>query len=959
MAREYQSLRRRVQTRWAILTLLILLVSTNANGQTNGNGLFRKFAKISRLQSFYDGAPRLYWISPDDRTIFEYYSRVESAQKSIPIIGWLLPRKNVREYKYGKVTRFDPGTSVFSDIAIDSDGDVFGLDSANKRILKLTRNESPRSWTVEVSPGFLTDPTSMVALGDRIGVLDRSGRLLIFRHGQVIQSIELDSAFPDKLLAGNNELVGINYADKTLSRFLVEDHAIAALQTVKLSSLVQPVDITVMGSLYYILDAGRQQLGVWSPNLSDLTFLSYSAFAKTPTALASDGTRLVFADDSDGTFRLLESVTPVDILFEGQDLSDGLTDLYDYLYKRDLLPQRLYTPEIGDNLETLVKSQGILPTGLRPNFTSLFCKMNHLHCGIAGVLWPPFWDESMAEPFKPFKPISLPDLPLQTFVGKRYVDLETEQKQGRSATLGDVLKLNASTLSDDEVQLKLRQFNPQLEVPPSKDLTSGKFVIPTLTARTTAMIPAEESETSTLLKNLKETARIFKVAFRVAQKQTLATSGVTGQEGPGGPTTPPAYFASIHRLLPDGLPSVEVAVVDAPVNTTHQEFSNGEAASRADEYIPPGSVAVTTTTVPTSQPSKSEAGPIDHGTHTSALIAGLNVGINPQAKVKYLKFPFFPASVKADAFRIYNLSLGESEYATRNSGNGGISDVLSEWRDIIESKENFQTLFVIAAGNENKTISSSMLAASGSSSNAIVVSASDDSNPPHRWIDGMGHGGNHSLEFVQVFAPGKDIQSASFNGGYVKASGTSQATAIVAGLASLLHAAHSSWLPYQIRERIVATSDLEPWVQEADSSTGGLVNVARATADANVDYVSYRGSGDNEFTECKGTIEGSALDSQVTIQKAGNIDSVSFSVQALKRLHRNGDGTLTVIYEKQNTNRVNELDHGYNLVRYPVFVAQNAVTGLNGIAWTPEAGGKCQSSTLNLDQVVDFIARMY
>jgi hypothetical protein len=371
--------------------------------------------------------------------------------------------------------------------------------------------------------------------------------------------------------------------------------------------------------------------------------------------------------------------------------------------------------------------------------------------------------------------------------------------------------------------------------------------------------------------------------------------------------------------------------------------------------------ATSTVLIPSSsqEPGQREAGRLDHGTHTAALIGGTKVGVNPSVEIKYVKFGDFPAAVTEGSIKIFNLSLGEPEYATTSLARGGVADVLGSWRDLMEKPESLNTLFLVAAGNESSTVSNTMLAAAGVSSNVIVVSAADDANPAHRWLDGDGiHGANVSVEYVNVFAPGQNVESATFDGSYAFASGTSQATAIVTGLASFLHASNSTWSPWQIKERIIATSDLDPWFPEK-YSTGGLINVHQALNNPNADYVSYYDDQAKKLIECSGSISDAEMSRELVIKSPSLVSPIYLPLSNLKRLHKNAVNMFSIIYESQNPKRASGPDHGWEIERVPEQVPLNALSKFNDISWIPDPAGPCaEMSKLNLGQVIDFIGRM-
>ncbi len=236
-----------------------------------------------------------------------------------------------------------------------------------------------------------------------------------------------------------------------------------------------------------------------------------------------------------------------------------MIQLYEYLNKNELLPRQKYEVQSGDTLESIVSSKGLLPAGFTGSFEQLFCKLNSSSCKTG---YPTLTPGSV---------VFLPDLPLQAFVGKKYVDLDALHKATkRPVNLQDLSTL-IGTIPD--VRQKLEEYNPGLSNVPLDQQTTGKFNIPTVVVRTTAMIPSEaRKRNDTLRTELKGKAQIFQVGGDVEQKETLSErNGRTDSQslapatGDHEPQVPPAYFAAIHEPSVAVLPT-DVAIVDFPVN---------------------------------------------------------------------------------------------------------------------------------------------------------------------------------------------------------------------------------------------------------------------------------------------------------------------------------------------------------------------------------------------------------
>ena len=386
----------------------------------------RDFATVTKLQAIEDVGPELYWL---DRTgtIHKYFSVLETQRNPLPFIS-LFGNKHNERLKNGIVQELDSGDAWISDISADSDNGLIALDSRHNRILQVPTG-TQRSWSVLVPPNSLRQPVAVVLKSEFIYVLDKSNSgLQVFKaqNGSLVQTLSLVPPFPDTLIAGDHELVGMNYSARTVLRFLISDKSspipegrIVGIQTTVLSSLEEPIDLAVMGSVYYILDRGRNQLAVWSPVMGDLTFTPYNPFASAPVAIATAGAHLFFADNATGTFQVLQRVEAADFLFNGQDVSVGLVKLYQYLYKNGLLPQQEYRVQSGDTLEGIVSSKGLLPAGFTNAFKDLFCKLNSTSC------------TDSHPSLKLGSVVILPNLPLQVFVGKKYVDLDALQRASK------------------------------------------------------------------------------------------------------------------------------------------------------------------------------------------------------------------------------------------------------------------------------------------------------------------------------------------------------------------------------------------------------------------------------------------------------------------------------------------------------------------------------------------------
>lgn len=190
-----------------------------------------------------------------------------------------------------------------------------------------------------------------------------------------------------------------------------------------------------------------------------------------------------------------------------------------------------------------------------------------------------------------------------------------------------------------------------------------------------------------------------------------------------------------------------------------------------------------------------------HGTH----IAGIVRNVAPEVSFMVLKY-FDPKSLSdknlTNTVRAIDYAVQNGAHIINYSGGGFGSNPLEE--AAIKRAQDKNVLFVAAAGNDTTdSDQNSFYPASYNLTNIVsVASLTEDSK--------LVESSNYGIQTVDIAAPGKDIYSTLPNGRYGKMTGTSQATAFVTGvLTILLDIQPDIKSADKLIESLVKTGDLE------------------------------------------------------------------------------------------------------------------------------------------------------
>lgn len=238
-----------------------------------------------------------------------------------------------------------------------------------------------------------------------------------------------------------------------------------------------------------------------------------------------------------------------------------------------------------------------------------------------------------------------------------------------------------------------------------------------------------------------------------------------------------------------------------------------------------------------------------HGTHVAGIIAGTPHGTENQYGVGYKTAKIMTVRTVPNGDERDKDVANSIRYAVDNGAkilNMSFGKPVSPGKNVVwdafKYAEDKGVLLVKAAGNENEDISENTYYPSNFKdakdekafiSNMLVVGASTNDNEFLR-----ASFSNYNQKMVDVFAPGDKIYSTVPDGKYEYLQGTSMASPVVAGAASVLWAYMPNLSPQQIIESLVKTSNKSSVNAMISSNTnnrfdlisqaGGVIDVRKA-----------------------------------------------------------------------------------------------------------------------------------
>lgn len=558
-----------------------------------------------------------------------------------------------------------------------------------------------------------------------------------------------------------------------------------------------------------------------------------------------------------------------------------MTALFETLRLHGVLPTRAVTAD-GRTPELVLRAEAQLFGAHFPvELDRLLCSLNPRVCSCEGQPAGSAcrWTNRAGDP------IVVPAVQFETYVTPR-----TQRRRPDESMQSAVDRARGCEAYDPDCRVFISHLNRQ----GVDDLEAmrGEIILPTLAvlARLPAEIvtPAVERALGPQLVPLIEAESRTSAA---GQQQGASESAETSPA-----MVEPAVLQQISHPRANGdgaaVPRlVNVVVMDDRVDRDHCAFGAtsdvvvynlGEADPQSSAQPRP----------PCGTSEKAELAAWEHGTHIAGLLGARDprhglVGVNPEARLVAYEVmdlirlpnprgPHLVAEKMNQAVRngaeVFNLSFS---YPAR--GSDPIQDRIAHLE---------QQVFVAAAGNDSQdlTLGCRVLPAclGARLGNVISVLALDGDRLVRV---APGRGSNYGAD-LDLAAPGQDILSTISGNRLARMSGTSQAAPLVAGAVSLLLAADSKLRPLQIKNRLIATSDLLPDL--TDKARGGRLNVARALAFTNA-HISTR-----DGREIRGSVVNSP-EMQVYFRRGSRLAT---QLGWIWRLVRHDDDTYTVFYQR-------------------------------------------------------------
>lgn len=494
--------------------------------------------------------------------------------------------------------------------------------------------------------------------------------------------------------------------------------------------------------------------------------------------------------------------------------------------------------------------------------------------------------------------------------GYEYVrKLRPEQSIGRAINLDEQKILVSQGYIDEPVQRNLNA-NPGIGIKPQQRFDA--------LTRLSAAQDGENFATGAVSVPVRGT-----LSDEAAVVESLGNTGIQGpshavdegnaaQQAPVAQTLTPPFSEALRdieldRYFPEQSSDVhsDVMVLDFRVNRCHPLIRYAVANEPCAQAEEPTSYSLLTNPLP---PKK------HHGTHIAGLVVGnLGLGVRPNAKIDVYdliregetdKTTFDyqleqtinnAINNRRNSIRVVNLSVDF------NLGRG--SALYKELEHTFESVGSL--LFVTAAGDDPASLDGPCevvpACLEAKVKNNIMIVGGAKKSTDNMWII---HERSRYGMRVDIVAPADNVLSAaSESNALVRLSGTSQAAAMVSGVAARLFDApppqSSEWMPAQVKNRLKATARLYPTLSGKTSS--GVLSADSALDNQQVLIYESEDS-DHQQHKVRGQLlevidkNGAKADGFIPVVAPG-LMGISASFCRMYRYHRTPNGDITFFYE--------------------------------------------------------------
>ncbi|WP_042350864.1 S8 family peptidase [Bacillus massiliigorillae] len=355
------------------------------------------------------------------------------------------------------------------------------------------------------------------------------------------------------------------------------------------------------------------------------------------------------------------------------------------------------------------------------------------------------------------------------------------------------------------------------------------------------------------VKNKQNLAKVMKAYQKLGKVESVRPSMLFTTSSLGDPKASEQYQHAMLRteqaLQLTGKNKVIVAVIDTGTDSKHPDLKN---------VVLPGYNAA-------NPANQNIAQDIDHGTHVSGIIAaekgnGIGgYGINPNAKI--LPIDVFDGGWGASDVSIADAILYAVEKGAKvinmSLSGPGTTPILE---DAVSKAIESGVVVVAAAGNSGSDEVEYPAAYEG-----VISVGSINKKKELSSYSNFGPS-------VDVVAPGEDVYSTLYNyekkSTFISASGTSMASPVVAGVASLLLAKYPNLTPAQVEYILEKTADDLGEKGFDTKYANGLVNPVKALSYNVKDMPSYV---KNEWTHKEIQLQAEQVDATEKVIKEGAI----------------------------------------------------------------------------------------